>query len=261
MMSNDPIFDDGDEAPAWIYTFADLMALLLVFFVLLFSLSKITETTMESALSSIQIALSSKGANINQDPDKYSGGGSQVIKPNTPQMANDEDLTFSKEPIDLEEREQVKEIANDIANKMVASSLDNAVAVFQDGEKITIRVDGQSLFESGEVQLSWEAEFIFEELLGIFRRYPDYGINIKGHTDNIPINTVRFPSNWELSAIRATTALRFFISQGITTDRLTATGYADSVPLVPNTTAENRAINRRVEFVLERNKSKSKSKR
>ena len=250
---SDPLLDD-DEVPTWIFTFADLMSLLLVFFILLYSLSKMTENTLESALSSIQIALSSRGANINQDPLKYSGGGSQTVTPNTPQLADSDDLTYSKEPIDIEEREQVKEIANDIANKMVASNLDNAVAVFQDGEKITIRVDGQSLFESGEAQLSWEAEFIFEKLLAIFRAHPEYAINIKGHTDNIPINTVRYPSNWELSAIRATTALRYFLEAGISPERMTATGYADSIPLVSNNTAENRAINRRAEFVLHKDK-------
>lgn len=248
---SDPLFEE-DEVPTWIFTFADLMSLLLVFFILLYSLSKMTETSLESALSSIQIALTSRGANINQDPMRYSGGGTETIKPETPQMANTDALTFAKEPIDIEEREQVKEIANDIANKMVASNLDNAVAVFQDGEKITIRVDGQSLFESGEAQLSWEAEFIFERLIEIFKKHPDYSINIKGHTDNIPINTIRYPSNWELSAIRATTALRYFLEAGIAPERMTATGYADSIPLVVNSTPANRAINRRAEFVLQK---------
>jgi chemotaxis protein MotB len=248
---SDPLFDE-DEVPTWIFTFADLMSLLLVFFILMYSLSKMTETTLEAALSSIQIALSSNGANINQSPRFYSGGGTQVIKPEPPQLADNQDLTFSEEPIDTEEREQVNEIANDIANKMISSNLSNAVSVFEDGEKITIRVDGQTLFDSGDSQLSYEAEFIFNKLIDIFNRYPEYSISIQGHTDNIPINTVKYPSNWELSAIRATTALRYFLAAGFRPERMTATGYADSIPLVRNDTPENRAINRRAEFVLQK---------
>ena len=68
-------------------------------------------------------------------------------------------------------------------------------------------------------------------------------------------DTVAFPSNWELSAVRATTVLRYFIQQGLDPERMSATGYADFIPLVPNDTPENRATNRRVEFVLEKKES------
>ncbi|RDL46125.1 flagellar motor protein [Marinomonas piezotolerans] len=249
----DPIFED-DETPGWIFTFADLMSLLLVFFILLYSLSRMTETTLVAALSSIQIALNSNGASVRLDPLKYSGGGTETIKPAEPQMATNQELTYSKEPIDEEVREEVNEIANNVASKFVASSLESQVSVFEDGEKITIRIDGASLFESGEAEILYSAQPIYDTLLGIFNRYTDYNINIKGHTDNIPINTSRFPSNWELSAIRATTTLRYFLENGIPAERMTATGYADSIPLVRNDTPAHRAQNRRVEFVLQRDK-------
>ena len=89
-------------------------------------------------------------------------------------------------------------------------------------------------------------------MIDLFMAFPEYTINIKGHTDNIPIATRQFPSNWELSAIRATTVLKHLISRGIAPKRLTATGYGDKIPLEPNTTDANRARNRRVEFVLEK---------
>ncbi|WP_417505885.1 OmpA/MotB family protein [Marinomonas gallaica] len=252
---SDPLFED-EETAGWIFTFADLMSLLLVFFILLYSLSRMTETTLVAALSSIQIALNSNGALVRQEPLKYSGGGTETIKPAEPQMATNEQLTYAKDPIDEEVREEVNEIANDVMSKFVANNLENQVAVFEDGEKITIRIDGHSLFESGESDILYSAEPIYETLLGIFNRYPDYNINIKGHTDNIPIRTARFPSNWELSAIRATTTLRYFLENDIPPERMTATGYADSIPLVRNDTEEHRALNRRVEFVLQRDKDK-----
>jgi chemotaxis protein MotB len=252
---SDPLYEDDDTA-GWIFTFADLMSLLLVFFILLYSLSRMTETTLVAALSSIQIALNSNGALIRQEPVKYSGGGTETIKPAEPQMATNKELVYAKDPIDEEVREEVNEIANDVVSKFVANNLESQVMVFEDGEKITIRIDGHSLFESGEAEILYSAEPIYETLLGIFNRYPDYNINIKGHTDNIPINTVRFPSNWELSAIRATTTLRYFLENGIPPERMTATGYADSIPLMRNDTEEHRAVNRRVEFVLQRDKDK-----
>lgn len=252
---SDPLLED-EETAGWIFTFADLMSLLLVFFILLYSLSRMTETTLAAALSSIQIALNSNGSLVRQDPVKYSGGGTETIKPAEPQMATNEQLVYAKDPIDEEVRQEVNEIANDVMSKFVANNLENQVAVFEDGEKITIRIDGHSLFESGESDILYSAEPIYETLLGIFNRYPDYNINIKGHTDNIPIHTSRFPSNWELSAIRATTTLRYFLENDIPPERMTATGYADSIPLVRNDTEEHRALNRRVEFVLQRDKDK-----
>jgi chemotaxis protein MotB len=81
---------------------------------------------------------------------------------------------------------------------------------------------------------------------------PGYKLEIQGHTDDIPISTAQFPSNWELSAVRATTVLRYMVDAGINPKRLTATGYGSSIPLVPNISPENRAINRRIEFVLEK---------
>lgn len=251
----DPFMEE-DETPSWIFTFADLMSLLLVFFILLYSLSRMTETTLMAALSSIQIALNSNGALVRQEPTQYSGGGTEVIKPAEPQMSTSKELIYAKDPIDEEVRQEVNEIANDIASKFVANNLESQVAVFEDGEKITIRIDGASLFESGESEILFSAMPIYESLLGIFNRYTDYNINIKGHTDNIPIHTSRFPSNWELSAIRATTTLRYFLENGISAERMTATGYADSIPIARNDTPENRAQNRRVEFVLQRDKDK-----
>ena len=102
------------------------------------------------------------------------------------------------------------------------------------------------------------AKIIFANLTFLFRQYADYRIGIRGHTDDLDIETVQFPSNWELSAVRATTVLRYFIEEGIDPERMTATGYADFIPLVNNDSPENRARNRRVEFVLEKEKEKEK---
>jgi len=127
----------------------------------------------------------------------------------------------------------------------------NIVTQMKDG-KVIVTVSGEALFSSGSAVLSPDSLPVFDRMIQIFDDFLEYNINIKGHTDNIPISTKAFPSNWELSAIRATTVLKYLVSRGIKPQRLTATGYGDIIPLVPNTTDKNKARNRRVEFVLEK---------
>jgi chemotaxis protein MotB len=258
-MNDDPLFEKEDVAD-WIFTYADLMSLLLVFFILLFSMTKVSKYTLESALSSIQIAMNSSGANLTQDPEKHSAGGVNIVKPEEHQIGVNDDFITSDtntsgvaEALEEEKREEIEEMTAEIHEQLEISQLSNVVSVQENGDQLIITVDGQTLFESGDAELSWQADYIFEELLKMFQFYYEFSINIKGHTDNIPIRTVKFPSNWELSAIRATTVLRYFLDQNITPQRMTATGYADSVPIAPNDTEDNRALNRRVEFVLEKN--------
>ena len=86
-------------------------------------------------------------------------------------------------------------------------------------------------------------------------------IFIQGHTDDVPIHTVKFESNWELSAVRATAVLRHFYDKGIDPEKLTATGYADTFPMVPNNTKEGRAKNARIEFILEKIPDKKPKKK
>ena len=79
---------------------------------------------------------------------------------------------------------------------------------------------------------------------------PDNPVRIEGHTDNLPIHTLQFPSNWELSTTRATTVLRYFLSRGVASNRLEAAGYADQRPVTGNATEAQRAQNRRVVIVI-----------
>jgi len=113
-------------------------------------------------------------------------------------------------------------------------------------------VSGGTFFKSGKAKLNPMAALVFDDIAEVVRGYPEYKVNIHGHTDDRPIKSKKFPSNWELSSMRATSVLRFLVARNIDPSRLAATGNADSVPIVPNDTHANRAKNRRVEFVLEK---------
>ena len=120
-------------------------------------------------------------------------------------------------------------------------------------DRIVLRVPGLNLFKKGGAKLMPESKKVLNEIVKIIKtKGKNHKIFIQGHTDDVPIHTSKFESNWELSAVRATAVLRYFYDKGIDPEKLTATGYADTFPMVPNNTKEGRAKNRRIEFVLEK---------
>ena len=106
------------------------------------------------------------------------------------------------------------------------------------------------LFDSGKADLKQDGEIALAEVAEVLKTIPDRNFQIAGHTDNIPINSRRFPSNWELSTARAVNVTRFLAEQGMRRDRLSAAGYAETQPVSSNDTPEGRAQNRRIEIVL-----------
>ncbi|MFO7886082.1 MAG: OmpA family protein [Desulfobacteraceae bacterium] len=226
-----------DDTADWLVTYADLMTLLLVFFVLLYSLKSFEQEKFKSAVETIKTQMEKNVTltglmELMEIPESFDS------------KITIEDVTG------LHSLE--KTIVDDINKFIQKKDHEQNIGVSVLENKIIVRVKGKALFQSGSADLNPNAVPIFDEIVKLIFDYPLYNINIKGHTDNIPISTEKFPSNWELSAIRATTVLKYFIKRGIRPERLTATGYGEIMPLVPNTSPGNRAINRRVEFVLEK---------
>lgn len=218
-------------------TFADLTTLLLVFFVLLYSISSLSVENFKVALDSIH---SSLGKEKNK----------QILLDSIePPVFPNRKITIDELMGRITKEERIVKHFNKIITEKKMS--DN-IAVHNWGSKVIIQITGKILFQSGSAVLIKSAQPILDKIIEIVKEYPEYNINIKGYTDNVPISTAQFPSNWELSAIRATTVLKYFIMAKISPERLTATGYGELQPLVSNNTEENRARNRRVEFVLEK---------
>jgi len=260
---NRRLFEEStDDSGGWITTFADLMTLLLVFFILMFSMSSVQTERFQQVISSIQNSLQSTGSLID-----FAGSGvnsSLIELPLSKPVASapvdvgvEPEKLASKQvqtqPSTNEGGDKWKQMANTLRSRLSSKEVDHLVKVSlpKDGV-IAIQIQGSILFESGSTYLSYEVDPVLDTLLELFRQYHGYSINIKGHTDNIPISTDHYESNWELSAIRATTVLRYFLSRGVNPRRFTATGFGDAVPIASNTTIEGRTKNRRIEFVLER---------
>jgi chemotaxis protein MotB len=246
--------DFPEEGPAeWIVTYADLMTLLLVFFVMLFAISTLDVQKFQTIVAQIQKSFGKPTAQIELiAPDVDKAPESTILDPT--EVVRDVPLE------QLELLEQLDEIDQELLDDVEAFAekrrVGDNIVVYQEKDRITIVVEGQVFFRSGSSRLEPQSFPILDEIAALIKKHPGYGVNIKGHTDDVPISTLQFPSNWELSAVRATTVLRYLLTQGVDPDRVTATGYGSLLPIAPNDTPENRAKNRRVEFVLEKKKTR-----
>ena len=231
-----PYISQDDEA-TWLVTYADLMTLLMVFFVLLYSLAAFEKESLKKTMANINEV-------VKENPEikgmmKFLGQPDGFDK-----QIRIDDITGLRTRDSALYRSMEKVVKNSAKTEQLSLKAHNG--------KLIITISGEALFRSGFATLFPSATLEIDRMIDLFQEYEEYNINIKGHTDNVPISSRQFPSNWELSAIRATTVLKHLISRGVDPERLTATGYGDILPLVPNTTPENRAKNRRVEFVLEK---------
>ena len=222
---------DCKEMPAWITTFSDLMSLLLTFFVLLLSFSSTKEDDFKKAMGSLQGALGVLAG----DPILTS-----PIKLNVPILRGD--IT--------EARPTMNDAKAEIEKEIEAEQQQNNVEVLQSEEGITIRIKDKALFESGGAEIKEGILPLLNKIGGGLAQMPNT-VEVVGHTDNRPISNERFPNNFWLSNARALNVLDVFINEvGIGPERLSAIGYGEFRPLVPNDSPDGQAQNRRVEIKI-----------
>lgn len=153
------------------------------------------------------------------------------------------------------EQKRIRKVISELRNTAKMQGMKNNVTFEATRDGLIVRIDSPILFNSGEAELKREAFPILDKLVEMTADWPNR-IRIEGHTDNVPIHTSAYPSNWELSTARALSVLRYFLDHGgVEPERLAAVGYGEYHPLVPNTTPENRAKNRRVEIYIEKTKT------
>ncbi|MCA9754679.1 MAG: OmpA family protein [Candidatus Eisenbacteria bacterium] len=220
-----PRVEEG--APAWAMTYGDLMSLLLVFFVLIASYSTLDVVKYRSLVGSVQSALGTRDRTLD-NPQLDSSPTSGIAS-----AAEERERRWVEKEVEA----LVQEIGGPLSAKMTDDGL-------------RVRIDGQLLFDPGKADLRGEALEVIARLVPALERYP-YELQIEGHTDDVPISNATFPSNWELSAARAARVVRYLRENtGLDGKQLLAIGYADTRPLRPNDTDENRSMNRRVELLL-----------
>jgi chemotaxis protein MotB len=221
--------DDRPEMPAgWQTVYAGFAMIMLSFFILLTSFSSLAPSRITRFVSSFSDAVSvlKHGENIEQG---------KTIKGDAVHLLPRENLAAQL-------FEQVRQASH-------AEGLDQ-VALQRTPKGVVLTLTDTLLFDSGLARLSEAAYPRLEKIARLIQRI-QVPLEIQGHTDNQPIRTTEFPSNWELSTARAIAVLRYLIqAPGVAPERLSAVGFAEFQPMVPNNTAENRALNRRVDFVF-----------
>jgi chemotaxis protein MotB len=225
--------------PRWLISFNDLMTLLLTFFILLFALSGMDAKKMKMMQKGLQSALGvlEKGgmSKINLVPPVAEAPREQVNRP-----------------------EEEKGTAVAVPDLVKGLEGEPGVGVSYTAQRVVIELKDAILFESGNAEVSVGAFPVLDKVAEVIRQFSD-PVLVEGHTDNVPISTGRYPSNWELSTARAVGVVKYFVERtAIAPERFGAAGYGASRLLVGNDTPDDRAQNRRVEIVLELGKKEAR---
>jgi chemotaxis protein MotB len=230
----------------WLVSYADFMTLLFALFVVLFAFAKADQKKQAQVTESVDAAFRSLGIfpeSSRLHSKGVAGGSEQAVAPMNIVMGEDV-LAPAKVKDDLDQvrRELQQILSNQVAQHTVS------IQMGRDGLVISLREAG--FFNSGSATPRPETLPTLRQIAASLGRTP-YDLRIEGHTDNIPIHTAEFDSNWELSSARATRIARLFLDMhALPADRLSAAGYAEFHPVASNSAPEGRAQNRRVDLVV-----------
>jgi chemotaxis protein MotB len=273
---------ENDER--WLLTYADMITLLMALFMVLFSISSVNISKYQTLQQSLKAAFSGSilpgGRSIMQS-------GSQSTTAHTPataeipslvplnpvaaakanpsiasSKANQSSASLNSKQLEaalnsmsaaLREQASLASLKQKLDAYAKEHGLSHDVQTVIDRRGLVVRVlTDQLLFASGQATLQPAGFPLLNEVAQLLNVDKSHPITVEGHTDNVPISSSQYPSNWELSTDRATTVVRYLIAKGVNRERLGAVGYADLHPLASNATAAGRAKNRRVEIVLQR---------
>jgi len=237
--------EEHENLERWLVSYADFITLLFAFFVVMYAISSVNEGKYRVLSDSLVSAFRSTSV--------VDGGAVMVVPARSPSDSVKQ-VVVREDPKQAEARQQqrdkMRNVAKDIFKVLAPLVQQGKVRVLETSRGVTIEINDSILFSPGQAQLE-QASMRAMRAVGEVLAPTDFPITIEGHTDNIPIRTAQFPSNWELSAVRATTVLRLFVDAGVPPDHLTAIGYGDTRPVEGNDAPEGRARNRRVSILID----------
>ncbi|MCG8317544.1 MAG: flagellar motor protein MotD [Pseudomonadales bacterium] len=258
----------------WVISYADFITLLFAFFVVMYSISSVNEGKYKVLSDSLVSVFNKKatGSRHLEVLDQKSGSSANRMIPlpipgDYPAM---EDYKYSVEGLiddadspalidgpEEGEVEELSKISDEIAVAFQGLISEELYTIRTTKDWIEVDIQSSVLFPSGRAQLSTEARELLTKISKVLGSYEN-PINVEGYTDNRPIETLQFPSNWELSSARAAAVVRLMETQEIDPKRLAAVGYGEHHPLADNESEEGRAKNRRVALIISKNKPDEK---
>lgn len=221
--------EHGANHERWLLTYADLITLLLIFFIVIYSMSQIDKAKFISVANAMGVVM---------------GDGPSIIQSNVglagilPDGGLGSDTSGS-----LDQAEQnLEKLVQD-------SNLGEQVTIYMDERGIVISLSEVLLFKPGSADISDKAKKVLKNITAKVDLLPNYVI-VEGFTDNIPIKTAKFPSNWELAAARAVNVTKILVTYGFSSEKISAKSYGEFRPGYSNDTAAHRAKNRRVDIII-----------
>lgn len=243
-------------APKWMVTYSDMVTLILVFFILLFSMSQIDLVKFDAISDSFRnrmifdfypspIPMENPTEHTSA---KESGKHSNEFENPTQKLnVNDRDENDDEEQ---ESEDALDELLEDVESYLDEHDLNKAVSATRTERGVVLVLQELILFDSGEADILPSGESFLEKIGTLLSNIPNR-VKVEGHTDSTPISSYRYPSNWELSGARASSVTRYLIDEfDDDMTRFTIAGYGETDPLEPNTSPENKKKNRRVEIVI-----------
>ena len=226
--------EEQENPDRWIVSYADFITLLFAFFVVMYAISSVNENKYRVLSQSLGNVFSSTDA---KDVAATLKAVSASVKSN-----NNEHLL-------AQEAVKMTRIAQDVHDVMAPLVEQGKVRVVQNAQGVSIEINASLLFASGDAELNPQSTQALETVAQILKK-DAHLLEVAGHTDNTPIATLFFPSNWELSAMRASRVARVLIAAGVAQDRITVLGHADTKPIADNTIEAERSKNRRVSITI-----------
>lgn len=239
--------EEHENLERWLVSYADFITLLFAFFVVMYSISQVNESkyrvlsdSLVNAFSNAPTSTTKVSAAMRADSKgQASSVQAVVVRKNDPAL----------EAKQKQQAEKMKRIAKNILKVMESLMKNGQVKVSQSVHGIAIEINASLLFASGQANLEAGSIMALKEVGKVLAEVPN-DIQVEGFTDDTPINTVAFPSNWELSSARASSVVRLFAESGVSPERLVAVGYGEFRPVDANNTPEGRARNRRVTVMI-----------
>jgi len=233
------VINMNNRAPNWMVTYADLMSLLFCLFVLLLSFSEVNDNSFKKNAGPMRVAFN-QNADFQTDELSHRTGGRGILQ------------GVKTVPLNVPEPGNLREAAREQLRQSLRLDLASNLVEMEDTSfGVIVRFPSNTTFQPGGAELAPESFPILDKIIKVMARTPG-DIKVGGHTDDVPISTLQFRSNWDLSAARAISVIHYFIQSGqIGKERLISQGYADSRPLMPNRNEASRAKNRRVELAIE----------
>ena len=231
-------FDETtDNHERWLISYADFITLLFAFFVVMYALSVVNEGKYRVFSDALGTAF---GGRI-PPPRQVSDMAPAISLPNL----------AAKRRVDAmrRERERLTILARDLTSTLAPLVKEGKVRVTQNSRGVSVEINASVLFNSGEATLNFDSREALRALAVLLRDDP-HSLQVEGHTDPAPIRSSTFPSNWELSAARASAVVRLFIDSGVPAARMTVVGHGSNVPVAPNAEPQGRARNRRVAVTI-----------